>query len=350
MLPLTSRDPASKSVINPRLFANCVSPPPGSDISHDIKDTALTSSEFFEIRHILEQLGDISMLADVLRQASISDNVAVLISAVDTFNYHYASFSSIGATDDLYTCFIEAYFRVDKTDSSIQELIISLLEVGGKLPSALSTVSTLRRDLAQLDKKMGLAVSSPVSDVMTDSLGSSPMFMGELDQPLSTGTSGDESTIFRFFQSLTKKLEISKIEDQLSSSQAARCLAQTRTLNPGYFDNLMINWVVSSIRSLPRPSFSRVLPALIGVGCVTIESFMLLVMRLYSDLSQGPIPDVTGLSIDLFHLLDPTIADDGAVDVVSVLAFLNAELTLFRFPIASKCSGGIICLNLRLTY
>ena len=48
------------------------------------------------------------MLADILKSASKSDDVAVLASAVDTLNYHFHSFNAIGAVNDLFKRFAES--------------------------------------------------------------------------------------------------------------------------------------------------------------------------------------------------------------------------------------------------
>src|SRR4029077_5988316 len=59
--------------------------------------SSLTPAEFSTARGILESLGDLSILADVLDDAANSDDIVVLASAVDTLNYHFDSFSVIGA-------------------------------------------------------------------------------------------------------------------------------------------------------------------------------------------------------------------------------------------------------------
>ena len=53
--------------------------------------SALTADEFYSVRDILETFGDISMLADVLKCASSSDDPIVLASVADTTNRHLDS-------------------------------------------------------------------------------------------------------------------------------------------------------------------------------------------------------------------------------------------------------------------
>jgi Transcription mediator complex subunit Med12. len=73
-----------------------------------ISVSALTPDEFYSVRDILETFGDISMLADVLKCASSSDDSTVLASVADTTNCQFDSLSVIGATTDLFRKLVDA--------------------------------------------------------------------------------------------------------------------------------------------------------------------------------------------------------------------------------------------------
>ncbi|EGC47827.1 RNA polymerase II mediator complex component Srb8 [Histoplasma capsulatum var. duboisii H88] len=298
------------------------------DFASEVKTSALTPQEFFEVRYILECLCDFSMLADVLKYASGSNNVTVVASAVDTLNYHLDSFNAIGATGDLFKSFTGAYARISKTELSVQDLIASLLDVAIKLPAELSTLSMLRRDQLQRDRKLAMAACSPVSDHIVDTLNTAnPTFTEELDQLLTSGNSMDESTLARIFDTLRKKLEAGSVNGEQSAHETARYFANLRPFNTKLFDNLMIKWVISVMRSSPRPKLSSILPPLIGVGCVTLHSFYVLARAfLHSDAHKNAIPDLAELRIDMIQLLDDKLSNGNG----------SQDLVAYRFKIARQ--------------
>ncbi|PGH28586.1 hypothetical protein GX50_08679 [[Emmonsia] crescens] len=298
------------------------------DFASEVKTSALTPQEFFEVRYILECLGDLSMLADVLKYASGSDSVTVLASAVDTLNYHLDSFTAIGATSDLFKSFTGAYARIGKTELSVQDLIASLLDVAIKLPAELPTVAILRRDQLQRDRKLAMAASSPVSDHIVDTLNTAnPTFTEELDQLLASGNSMDEVTMARIFDSLRKRLQAGSINGKQCAHETARYFAQLRPFNAKFFDNLMIKWVISVLKSSPRPNLSAILPPLIGVGCVTLHSFYVLAKALlHSDAHRNTIPDLAELRFNMIRLLDGRLSNGNG----------SQDLVAYRFKIARQ--------------
>ncbi|PGG98881.1 hypothetical protein AJ79_08757 [Helicocarpus griseus UAMH5409] len=299
-----------------------------NDFANDIKSSALTPGEFFEVRYIMECLDDLSMLADVLKHASGSDDGTVLASAVDTLDYHFDSFNAIGATIDLFKSFVDAYTRMSKTELPIQDLISSLLNVGIRLPAEMSTVAVLRRDQVQRDRKLAMAASSPVSDHIADTLNTSnPTFTEELDQLLASGNSMDEATLARIFGTLSKRLESGSVGGRQCVNETARYFAQLRTFNAKYFDNLMIKWVIGILKSSPRPILSTILPPLIGVGCVTLHSFYVLAKALlHSESHRNAISDLAELRFNMIQLLDKKVSDENG----------SQGLVSYRFKIARQ--------------
>ncbi|KMU84458.1 hypothetical protein CIHG_02243 [Coccidioides immitis H538.4] len=284
-----------------------------------IEISALTPAQFFEIRDIIECLGDLSLLADILKHTSSSDNIIVLISAVDTLNYCADSFKAIGALSDLFKSALAGYAHVNKADVSIIELISSLLEVGMKLPGEIPVVAMLRRDLSHFDKKFTGAVSSPVSDHTGESVNiASPAFSEGLHQLLNSGSGMDEPNMNKIFDMLSRKLKQSK-EPNASSHEIARHLSQLRVLNSDVFDRLMVKWIISTLKSSPRPHLLTFLPPLIGVGCVTFEAFFALIDRLLKSGShRQSIQDVSGLRYEMINLLRKEIFYElGSIDLVS---------------------------------
>lgn len=266
--------------------------------------SALTPDEFYTVREILETFGDLSMLADVLKYASSSNDSTVLASIADTTNCHFESLSVIGATTDLFRRLVDAYAAMKRFSAPSLDLVFSLIELGLRIPSELNTVAILRQDLSRMENKSVMAASSPVSDHIPDTFGDAdPFFREKLDQLLLSGSVMDEPTLDTVFSTLTKHLESGDCHANLSANDTCRYLAQLRSFHPKHFDSVLARWVCGHLRSPDRHSLLRILPPLIGVGCVTIRAFISLVKRLTQAETAGTPPNPADLATYLVQLL-----------------------------------------------
>lgn len=59
-------------------------------------------SDFYVIRSYLEQLDDLTILADIVDIVATSFDSNVLSAAIDTLHYHHLAFRAIGAFDTLF--------------------------------------------------------------------------------------------------------------------------------------------------------------------------------------------------------------------------------------------------------
>ncbi|KAL2866016.1 uncharacterized protein BJX67DRAFT_151939 [Aspergillus lucknowensis] len=304
----------------------------GGPFSINSKASALTAEEFYYIREILEGFGDLSILADVLKQATECEDNVVLASASDSINYHFDALSVIGAASDLFRGLIESYARLKRFGTLSLDFVFSLIELGLRIPGEASTVTLLRQDLARIESKSALAAPSPLSDhipaTFTDVDAS---FRDKLDQLLSSGNGIDESAMTTVFNSLTKLIGGDIHTAKLSTSDPCRYLAYIRPFNPKYLDSMLVQWVCGLLRSSARPMLSRILPPLIGVGCITIHSFVLLVKKLLACENANPIgPKSTTLPLELLELLAPQDKIDA--DLVTYRFRLAQQEFLFKHP------------------
>ncbi|CRG82980.1 Mediator of RNA polymerase II transcription subunit 12 [Talaromyces islandicus] len=285
----------------------------GDDPRHGVKgyesgveSSSLTHEEFVVIRSTLEEYGDIAMLADVLIDASNSDDVRVLVSAVDTLNRHFSCFTVIGALNDLFRNFYGAFLRVKQYGEPLYDLAYSLVEVGHRLPNELNAIILLRQELSRGDRKLAVAACSPVSDHMAETLNdANPSFNDDMDQFLSSGNSMDESTLIIVFQKLIQQLINShEGKEGFTTETTCRHLVQLRSFNPKQFDLLLIQWIGDTIKSSTRPKLSRFLGPLIGIGCVTLPGFTLLVKKLSHEESE--IPALPDFQLDFLGLILPS--------------------------------------------
>ncbi|KAJ6009663.1 hypothetical protein N7522_004679 [Penicillium canescens] len=279
--------------------------------------SALTPTEIYTVRDILESFGDISMLADVLNFASSCTDSTVLASVADTTNCHFDSLCVIGATTDLFRRLIDAYAGIKRFGVPGLDLVFSLIELGLRIPSEVNTVAILRQDLSRMENKSIMAAYSPVSDHIPDNFGDTDPFLREkLDQILLTGNVMDEPTLDAIFSALTKHLEAEQGHSKLSANDTCRYLAQLRSFHPKHFDVILARWVCGHLRSPDRTTLLRILPPLIGVGCVTIRAFLALAMRLALS-TPAKIPKTAHLPADLVQLLLPSTKENRRFDLVS---------------------------------
>lgn len=282
--------------------------------------SALTADEFYCVRDILETFGDISMLADVLKCASSSENTTVLASAADTTNCHFESLCVIGATLDLFRKLVDAYAAIKRFSTPSLDLMFSLIELGLRIPSELNTITILRQDLSRIENKTMLAASSPVSDHIPDIFGDvDSNFRENLDQLLLSGNVMDEVTLETIFTTLSKHLETNNAKTNLPANDTCRYLAQLRSFQVKHFDGMLLRWVCSLLKCPDRSTLLRILPPLIGVGCVTIRSFLSLVKKLRC--SSREIPNAADLPAELLGLLIPRAPDNKYHDLVSCALF-----------------------------
>jgi mediator of RNA polymerase II transcription subunit 12 len=279
--------------------------------------SALTPAEFYTTREVLESFGDISMLADVLKFSSSCSDSTVLASVADTTNCHFDSLCVIGATADLFRRLIDAYAGIKRLGMPSLDLIFSLIELGLRIPTELNTVSILRQDLSRMENRSIIAACSPVSDHIPDGFGDvDPLFREKLDQLLQSGNVMDEPTLDAVFSALIKHLESDDGHPNLSANDTCRYLAQLRSFHPKHFDGILAGWVCGHLRSPERSTLLRILPPLIGVGCVTIRAFLALAKRLSSS-TPATVPNAAQLPAELVQLLVSSNDPSKSFDLVS---------------------------------
>ncbi|KAF7717268.1 Uncharacterized protein PECH_007546 [Penicillium ucsense] len=277
---------------------------------------ALTPEEFSTVRGVLEEFGDISILADVLNVASSSDNAIVLASIADTINFHYDALSVIGATTDLFRKLVGAYSIIKRNNVPSLDVIFSLIELSLRMPNEGHIVAILRQDLSRLENRSVVAACSPISDHIPDTLADAdPLLREKLDQLLHLGSVIDEPTMDAVFRSLTKHLEGGDDNSSLSMNDTCRYMVQLRSFHPKHFDVTLARWVCMHMKSPDRSNLMRILPSLIGVGCVTIRSFWCLATRLSA--SPNSIPNAAILPAELIKLLMTGDQDTLSLDLVS---------------------------------
>lgn len=243
------------------------------DGNQAVPGLSITDAEFRVIRSICEELGNLSVLADILKLCTTSDDEKLLASITDTVNFHLDAFSALGAFEDLHESLFRTYLSMRTSGGLPRQFTISLISLGSVISSSLISVTSLQQDLAGGDRNLAVAACSPVSDGMAESLQQAGQtFTEEFEAVLSTGNRMEEQTMTQLFNVLAERLEKGVYQNEPENDEILCALhARLRIYRRAQFDTLIAAW----LERLCTTTGSRVkplLPILISTGCVSFET------------------------------------------------------------------------------
>ena len=80
---------------------------------------------------------------------------------------------------------------------------------------------------------------------------------------------------------------------------------------------MMIRWIAGVLQTSNRPKLSAIIAPLVGVGCVTLSAFALLVAKLHqTDSARESMVQMPELQVDILELISPTSNKGSFVDLV----------------------------------
>jgi len=234
--------------------------------------SAITSSDFNTVRRYLELIGDYSMLADVLKIVTSSNDAEVLASCADTLDLHIEIFAAIGALKGLFDILITRLRALtDEIDSIPRVFLVSLSELASRLPEQTMIAQQLAQELAQSDRKTAADACSPVSDHMALVQTAEADFTDEIEKVLASGNSMDQATLERLFQRIILRLEESWEKSPEQQRSCGLLLTRLRTFDAQQFDILMTGWVKRLLRLQSRPTMIQSFGPLISFGCLSLR-------------------------------------------------------------------------------
>jgi mediator of RNA polymerase II transcription subunit 12, fungi type len=240
----------------------------------EIKIT-ITLNEFNVVRGVLEDIGDLTILADILKIIIPSDDLQVLASVTDTLNFHVEEFGAIGALNDLFHKLL-ARFRsmADENDSTV--LLAALANLAGRLPGTESVAQQLSQELLRINRKTAADACSPVSEHMAEVLQSSESeFSDEVEKVLASGTYMETSTLKRLFQVIMSRIEASWAKSSVQQRNCTSLLSRLRNFDMKQFDALMKAWLWKFLQYPKRPEMAHVLGPLISADCLDIGDIIM---------------------------------------------------------------------------
>ena len=234
--------------------------------------SAITGADFNTVRGYLEFLGDYSMLADVLKIVTSSNDTEVLASCTDTLNLHLETFSAIGALNGLFDVLMGRLRALtEETDTVPRGFLVSLSDLASRLPKEYNIAQQLAQQLARSDRKTAADACSPVSDHMAIVETAEVDFTDEIEKVLASGNSMDQATLERLFHRITLRLEESWEKFPEQQRSCALLLTRLRTFDAKQFDVLTVAWVRRVLHKESRPGIMEVFGPLISFGCLALH-------------------------------------------------------------------------------
>jgi mediator of RNA polymerase II transcription subunit 12, fungi type len=232
----------------------------------------LTNTEFCVVRSILEGLGDVPGMVEILNLCISSEDEMLLSSITDTVNFQLDAFSALGQLTALHEQLFQTYISMRSSSGLPRQFVVSLISLSSLVPSDIVSVSSLQEDLARGDRGFAVAACSPVSDGMAESLQQAgPTFTEEFEAVLSSGNRMEEQTMDQLFHVLAERLEKGRYQTQAENDEVLCALhARLRIYKIAQFDSLFAAWL-QRLFTTPRSRVKQLLPILISTSCVSFE-------------------------------------------------------------------------------
>lgn len=223
---------------------------------------------------IFEQLGEFSMLADLLVILSSSENHDIQNTIVIAVTHHFEIFHAIGAANGLYTRILEHHAASRGQKLARKCYLESLIDLGEHFPDQITQVWELRKDLRRYERS-SVTVCSPLSDSVIEAVqpteNSSKAFE-ELEQALNSDSIIEDRVFSRFFDSLSKSFESSCTASAHAGYACGLLLSRLRSFGSDRFDHMMRGWLGDFICSTQQPNLKSVLIPLVCAGSISLKS------------------------------------------------------------------------------
>ncbi|OCL08825.1 hypothetical protein AOQ84DRAFT_388572, partial [Glonium stellatum] len=268
--------------------------------------STITPSQFYMVREIIEQLGDYSILADILGVVTSSSDYAVLSGAADTLNYHVKTFAAIGAFKPLFQRLGGRYATLRIQRPPEREHSLALADLVRTAGADIQLMQLLAFDLSRCEQKASLAACSPASDNMTDILQSTKMDTDdEIDRILASGTSMDEQIMSRVFNKITTRLEEQLGNPLATASTFGSWFYRLRNFDDKAFEKLVNQWISKLLFNHAGKVLMTALPTLTAASCITLSSFMDVSNRCVSSLEGKDGISAARVSLETLNAVLP---------------------------------------------
>lgn len=265
--------------------------------------------QFREVRKILEELGDFSVLADVLHIVSDSADCSVLAAVCQSVSYHLGIFAAMGAHTSLFNDLYRRYENIRRSKFIDAFLLESLIDLGRCISNAGKEVKRLEQQRRLYHQNLILTACSPISETMIEAVHSAESHSAEdIEQVLASGTSMDGQTLAQLFEAIIKRMEASWTYPTSSMVSYAELLIRLRRFGRKDYDGLIHGWVGHVLRNPARPPLGEIFVPLICSACLLLQRLLELAVSALDESSQyNPRAE---LSVEMLEMLATISADE----------------------------------------
>jgi mediator of RNA polymerase II transcription subunit 12 len=265
------------------------------------------------VRDILEKMGDLAVLADVLGFAANVPDENLLASVVDTINRHVDAFSAIGAFRDLQEKVCSMYLALRPSKLPMTTLATSILAMHGRHPTNTISTRLLQQDLVQGDRGSAAAACSPFSDGVAESLQQAGShFFDDFEAILQTETNMNIQTMDKLFAVLIERIEKQNLDGDHLTELRTLCqlLARLRLCRLSQSTALITAWVERQMRYGEWRTTTALLVDLVGTGCLPFD----MIMECASGVARDKKPRKPTLPALITSLLTPQVIESDPVN------------------------------------
>jgi mediator of RNA polymerase II transcription subunit 12 len=278
--------------------------------------SASASSVFYVVRCALEEFQDYPCLADVLGMSMDSDDQQLLTSITDTLHFGHEAFKGLGAMKKLFDSLIDRYESLRNQQLISKEFCSALLDLCSTLEADSSILSLLMQDIERCNQLGVAAMCSPASDNL-EFINSIADPDDEIERILSSGTTMDERMISRVFNRIVAKTDgLEKRDSQCQLSLGSQ-LFRLRSFDAVLFDTLLSTWLSDLMSQMDNlvGLFHVILPAVVGSGCLAVESFVQITRKVIDRLETEATPGQFRLQLDLVKALLPDMGSTSSPEM-----------------------------------
>lgn len=243
----------------------------------------LDYSYFNFIRHCLEAVEDIAVLADVVGLCCCFDEEQLQATLVETISRHAQVFSAIGALEPLRTKLYQIYMQLRNIKPTMPLFATALLDLCLRYPAKSFSTRLLQQDLIKGDRGRAVAACSPFSDGIAESLQQAETtFIDDFEAVLQSEPSMNEQTMSRLFALLTERIEKQSLENEDMTFVFCQLMARLRLCRKSQGDELLRTWLRRVLSAYPLPLKKSLVDCLVDTGCLPIDNLTAVVETLPS--------------------------------------------------------------------
>ncbi|KAK5957339.1 RNA polymerase II mediator complex subunit [Knufia fluminis] len=234
-----------------------------------------TLGQFLILRDVLEALGDIAVLADVLHVLSNSKQEAILAALIDTIHCNASTLSAIGALEPLHKLYGQAYIALRGMRPCILLFTTALIDLCQHFPCQITPVRALQQDLIRGDRGRALAACSPFSDGVAESLQQAgATFTDDFEAILLGEPNMSEQTMTSLFTVLVGRITKNDGENGQSTFTLCQLLARLRLFRHAQCDALIKKWLARVFSAAWSQLHRGIVMELLYTRCINIETLL----------------------------------------------------------------------------